>query len=204
MINVLNHYWVIADSATDVYSSAINTLVPNTDQAFTDWSVAYGGASPIPNEAELAGVLQPYNTLPAWLFNATDTFIQPSPSTYTKGQLAAYNADARFRRASGGIVVTSLGGTVPFLSDPISRNTINSAYQYAVANPSHITDWKMSDGSFINLTLAQLTTLNDDMAVFVQGCFTCESTNLTSINSGSMTTLAAIDAAFNAISNTFP
>ena len=73
-----------------------------------------------------------------------------------------------------------------------------------MANPGHITDWKMSDGSFIKLTAAQLATVLQDMATFVQSCFTCESTTVASINSGSITTLAAIDSAYAAISNVFP
>jgi hypothetical protein len=203
MINILDHYWIIAASATDVYQSRSNTLVPVADQAYVDWS-NNNTASPVASEAELADVLQAHGTkLPAWLFTAADTFIQPMPTTYSNGQLAAYNADARFRHASGGVTVSSLSA-IPFLTDPVSRNTVNSAYQYAVANPTHITDWKMSDGSFIKLTNTQLTTLNNDMTTFVQSCFSCESTNLTSINSGSMTTLAAIDAAFAAISNVYP
>ena len=39
------------------------------------------------------------------------------------------------------------------------------------------------------------------MATFVQACFTCESTTLASINGGTITGLAAIDAAYAAVSN---
>jgi hypothetical protein len=42
------------------------------------------------------------------------------------------------------------------------------------------------------------------MATFVQSCFTCESANLTAITGGTVVDLAAIDAAYAAISNTFP
>jgi hypothetical protein len=203
LINIADHYWIIGGSTTDVYSSKTNTRVLTNDPAYVEWT---GGlaASPIASEAELATVLQAMGSqLPAWLWNAP-SFIQPTPTTYSKPQLAAYNADARYRKASGGIKVTSLGGAVPFLTDPQSRNTVNSAYQYAVANPAHVTDWKMTDGSFVKLNLTQLTTLNNDMTTFVQSCFTCESTTLTSINGGSVTTLTQIDTAFSAISSTFP
>lgn len=203
MLIVTNHYWIIGGSTTEVYSSAQNVMVPATDQTYVDWS-ANNMASPIANETELAEAVQANGLqLPAWLFAASDSFIQPAPGAYTKGQLAAYSADARYRHASGGVTVTSLS-SVPFLTDPTSRNTVNSAYQYAVANSAHVSDWKMSDGSFIKLDLAQLTTLNDDMTVFVQACFSCESANATNINAGSTTTLAEIDAAFAAISNVFP
>jgi hypothetical protein len=42
------------------------------------------------------------------------------------------------------------------------------------------------------------------MATFVQSCFTCESNTATGITGGSITTHAQVDAAFAAISNTFP
>jgi hypothetical protein len=201
-VSIANHYWIVGGSTTDVYSSATNTMVAASDQAYIDWAAIHA-ASPIASEPELAEVIKAYNVLPAWLLNAP-TFVQPTPTTYTKGQLAAYAADARYRHASGGVAVTSLGGAVPFLTDPVSRNTIDSAHNYAVANPGHVTDWKLSDGSFIKLSEAQLATLLQDVAGFVQSCFTCESSTVTSINAGTITTLAQIDAAFAAISNTFP
>jgi hypothetical protein len=201
MINVFNYYWIIAGSSTDVYSSATNTKLAVNDPAYVAWA-ANNAASPIASEAELADVLKPYNLLPAWLFNAS-SFIQPTPTTYTKNQLAAYNADARNRHVNGGVIITSLS-PVPFLTDATSRNTINSAYQYAQANPGHITNWKMTDGTFITLSSTQMATLNNDVTVFVQACFTCESNTLNSINGGTITTLAQIDTAFAAISNVYP
>ena len=202
-MNVLDHYWIIAGSATEVYSSATNTLVPVTDSNYTDWSTS-NTASNIVSEAELAEVLRAHGSpLPAWLYTASDTFIQPTPTTYRHGQLAAYAAYVRYNLASGGVTISSLSA-VPFLTDPTSRNTVNSAYQYAQANPAHITDWKMSDGGFIQLSNTQMATANNDMTVFVQSCFTCEGNTVGSINSGAITTLAQIDAAFAAISNVFP
>ena len=197
------NYWIIADSTTDVYAGATNTMVPVADQTYQDWLVT-GTPVPIGSEAELSAVIQSYGLLPAWLFAATDTFIQPTPTTYTMGQLAAYTAAARYDHAGGGVVVTSLGGPVPFLSDPVSRNTINSAYDFMILKGSGTVQWKLSDGTFITLDKTKITTLMNDVATFVQSCFSCESTTVTNINSGSITTTAAIDAAFAAVSNVFP
>ena len=202
-MNIADHYWIIGGSPTDVYQSKSNTLVAASDPAYVDWAVN-NVASPIASEAELADALRSHGApLPIWLFTAADTFIQPTPTTYSKSQLAAYSADARNRHATGGVTITSLS-PVPFLTDATSRNTINSGFQYAQANPAHITNWKMTNGTFIPLSSTQMATLNNDVTVFVQSCFTCESTSLTAINGGTMTTLAAIDAAYAAISNTFP
>jgi hypothetical protein len=191
MINVLNHYWVIANSATDVYSSATNTLVPNTDQAFVDWSVVYGGASPIPSEAELAGVLQPYNSLPAWLFAATDTFIQPTPSTYTKGQLAAYAGSARYNAEISG----TLSSGQPLRTDRVSRTAADQALAYVNANPGTTVNWKTLTG-FEVWDQTMITTYVTDINRHVQDCFNGEKTANDGINDGSITTLAQIDAIF--------
>jgi hypothetical protein len=204
MIDVRNNYWIIGGSATDVYSSATNTMVPVGDQGYVDWCKG-NFASSIANEAELADVLRAHGSqLPAWIFNASDTFIQPTPTTYSMAQLAAYSADARYRRASAGVKITTISSST-FLSDPVSRNTVNSAYDYSQAQGgSWSINWKMSDGSFVTLSKGSISTLMNNMAGFVQACFTCENNNLTAINAGTMTTLAQIDAAYAAVSNTFP
>jgi hypothetical protein len=62
----------------------------------------------------------------------------------------------------------------------------------------------MSDGSFVTLDGAQITTLMNSVAAFVQACFDCESNNQAAIGAGSLTTLQQIDDAFAAISNVYP
>ena len=118
--------------------------------------------------------------------------------------LIAYTANARYNHASGGVVVTSLGGSVPFLSDPQSRNTVNSAYDYMILKGTGTVQWKLSDGTFVTLDKTKVTTLMNDMAGFVQSCFATEASTMASIGGGTITTQAQIDAAFAAISNVFP
>jgi hypothetical protein len=205
MINIADHYWIIAGSATDVYQSKSNTLVPVGDADYAAWQAAKGDASPIASEAELAETLQANGSpLPAWLL-AAPSFIQPTPTTYTTEQLKAYSADARYRYASGGVVVTSVGGSVPFLTDVVARNTINSAYDYLTAQGAGASvSWKMSDGSFVTIDTAQMTTVMNSVAAFVQSCFAKESTNMMGIEEGSITDLATIDNSYASISNVFP
>lgn len=175
-------YWVVANDPSNVWSSARAMSVPDTDADYQTW-LGYGRTPTyIASQADLEAMFA----------------VQ-----YPAGALRPYNADARYRKASGGVIITSLS-PVLFLTDPTSRNTVNSAYQYAATNPAHLTHWKMSDGTFIDLTSAQMTTLNNTMTTFVQSCFTMESTNLTGIGNGSITTIAQIDAAFAGISNVFP
>jgi Domain of unknown function (DUF4376) len=180
-------YWLADDKR--VFASARQVIVTDTDPAYLAWIAIPGNlATPWPydaagnqTEAALQVVLAPYNL-----------FVNP----------IYYAADARYRRASGGLTVTSIN-TVPFLTDPVARNTLANANEYAKATP-HDTDWKFADGSFKSLTPAQLATATDAMASFVQACFTCESQTITAINGGSITTHAQVDAAFAAIANVVP
>ena len=178
MINFPDHYWIVGGDQANVWSSARAKSVPAADTAYVDWA-ANNTASEIASTAEL------YNVFAA---------------QYPAGSLQSYNADARYRKASGGVTI----GGKPYLSDPVSRNTVDSAHTYAVNNPGHITDWKLADGTFIQLDEPALAHVLQQMATFVQSCFTCESTNIAGITGGTLTTIAQIDAAFAAISNVLP
>lgn len=181
----INWYWLADDGR--VFSSASQSLVPANDAGYVAWDTTYD-ATPWPvddagvqTDAALQEVLAPYGI-----------FVN----------LKYYAADARYRRASGGLTVTSIN-SVPFLTDPVARNTLANANEYAKVTP-HNTDWKFSDGSFKTLTPTQLATGANAVANFVQACFTCESTTVAGITGGTITTKVQVDAAFAAISNVVP
>lgn len=178
MYNPQNWYWIVAGDQANVWSSARAMSVPVDDAIYVDWS-ATNSPSTAASMADLYVVLA---------------------AQYPAGSLPTYNADARYRKSSGGV---SIGGK-PYLTDPVARNTVDSAHTYAVNNPGHITNWKLADGTFIPLDEPGLAHVLQEMATFVQTCFTCESANLTAINGGTMTSRTQIDAAFAAISNVFP
>ena len=181
------NWYRLADDGR-IFASARQIITDDTDPDYSAWN---GTATPWPRDvagnqtnAALQDVLTPYNV-----------FVD----------LIAYTAYARFNHASGGVVVTSLGGSTLFLTDPVSRNTINSAYDFMTQKGGGYTvQWKLSNGTFITLNVTQMTTLMNAVATFVQSCFTCESTTVSAINGGTITTHAQVDAAFAAISNVFP
>jgi hypothetical protein len=203
MINVNDNYWVVGGSTTEVYQSKTNIMVPMNDAGYTG---AKKAATPIASVEELSDVLRANGSqLPEWLLATQPTFIQPSPGAYTNEQLASYSASARYDHATAGIIVASLNATVPFLTDPVSRNTVNSAWDYMNSKgTTNTVQWKMSNGSFVTLTTTQMNTLMSSISLFVQACFDCESSTLSSIASGAVTTLAQIDAAYAAVSNVYP
>jgi hypothetical protein len=178
-----NWYWTIGADTGNVWSSARAMLVPISDPGYVAWQGPDGRVPP--NMATMADL--------------EDTLRQVFPA----GTPKTYAADLRYRKASGGVIISSLSPAA-FYTDPVSRNTIDSAHNYAVANPGVTTQWKMSDGTFIQVDEAKLLTMVNTVAGFVQACFTCESNMVTGINGGSITTLAQIDAAFAAISNVYP
>jgi hypothetical protein len=204
MFNIKNAYYVVGGSTTQVYSTASNTYVPVDDQGYQDWLAAGNSSNVAVDEADLWETVQRLGLgLPLWMFDGT-TFVQPAVGAYSKSNLLGYNGDARYRRASSGVTITTISA-VSFQSDPQSRNTVNSAYDYSQAQGTNWTiNWKMQDGSFVVLSKGSLATLMNNMAQFVQACFTCEYDNQTKIDGGTITTPTQIDAAFAAVSNVFP
>ena len=59
-----NHYWVVAGSATEVYSSAVNDYVPVADAGYVAWLAKDNVATRIASEAELGEVLAQYDLEP--------------------------------------------------------------------------------------------------------------------------------------------
>ena len=199
LFNARDWYWSVANVPDKLYASKRNIYVDATDADYVAWKAVNGNATP-PQVADESDVWFYVNEfLPAWLWNGT-TMAQPAVGQYTKAQLQGYSADARYRRASGGCTVAGK----PYTTDPMSRNAMDGAHRYAVAHPGYITNWKLADGTFNPMDEAALADLTTEIATFVQDCFTCESTNLTAINGGTMTTIAQIDAAYASVSNVLP
>lgn len=178
-----NWYWFIGADTNNVWSSARATLVPTSDQAYTDWTNASPGnlARSVATMADVENILR---------------------GTYPPGTPKTYAADVRYRKASGGVIIQSLSPAL-FLTDAVSRNTMGSALSYAKDNPGATMHWKMSDGTFITVVEADLLKMVNTTAGFVQSCFTCEGDMVAGIDGSTITTLAQIDAAFAAISNVF-
>jgi Domain of unknown function (DUF4376) len=200
--NPRDWYWQIATNEGGFYSSRRNIYVPESDAEFTAWQTANGAALPpmVANEGEVWFYAKDFQ--PEWLWNGT-TMSQPAAGAYTKPQLGAYNANARYIKVNGGMTDTRVS-VVPFHSDPASRNALINADALAKAVPGETINFKLTDGSFVTLTGSQLTSVVSSMSAFVQACFDCENANLTAINGGTLTTLAAIDTAYAAVSSVYP
>jgi hypothetical protein len=189
MQNPYDHYW-LADDAR-VYASARQIITDDQDADYVAWTSNGHVAMPWPRDES---------------GNQTDAAMQAVAAQY--GQfvnLDYYAANARYRCENSGIQITSIGGAVPFGSDIISRNAVDTAWAYMNAKgTTNAITWKMSDGSFIQMTTAQVSTLMHDLTAFIQSCFDCEGATVAAIDGGSITTRQQVDDAFAAISNVFP
>lgn len=171
--NAADWYWVVGGDQTKVWSSARARFVDSADETYAAWA-AHSQPTQISSIADLEDVLM---------------------LQYPAGSLNTYNPVARAKRINGGMMISGY----PYWTDPVARNQMISAYEHAVANPGFITQWKCSDGTFVELTEAQLDHNVKAVQAMVQQCFACENTNQQAIVGGTITTIAQIDDAFNAI-----
>ena len=203
-LDSFDHYWIIEGSTTEVYSSARNIMVPVNDPSYVEWA-SIRIASPIASVKELADVLKPRNVLPVWLFDAADTFIQPTPDSYSKGQLKAYNADARWRKEQGGMTLSS---GMPIETNDRSQAKISGAMLAAKYPPASLkappggggiaftTKWHAADGTIWPLDTPMIVAMSGELQLHIDQCFEAASATVDAIEAGTVTTLEQIDAAF--------
>jgi Domain of unknown function (DUF4376) len=191
MIDGRNWFWQVTDHANQIYSSARNIYVAESDADYTAWKGKGNVVAPVPSEAELWPVLRHYAPaaqFPDWLFNGV-TFVQPAFNNLTAAQVKAYAADVRWKKETGGIVFR----TNPYDSNREAQTQIASAAAAARINPAFTANWKLSNGTFLVLNATAMNDLYNALQTFVQKCFTTEQQT---ISNASITTTTQVDAAF--------
>lgn len=204
-VNISNHYWIIGGSETAVYSSKTNTMVAPDDADYTEWRTAYGSASNIASEAELAVVLRNRGTsLPDWLL-ASPSFVQPAPGEYSNEQLKAYNDDARWRKEQSGITLST---GMPIETNDRAQAKISGAMlaakypptptkaQPGGGGPAFTTKWHAADGTFWPLDTPGIVAMSGELQLYIDECFEASSAVSDAIDAGTITTLQQIDAAY--------
>jgi hypothetical protein len=181
MVDFTRWYWLVGSDTSQVWASGQAKYVPVNDPDYVAW---YEG-----NRPSEAATMRDLELIFA--------------EQYPRGSLQTYSADVRYRKATGGVVVTGIT-SVPFASDLPTRNSLANAYEYIKATPGNTVSWKLSDGSFVIMNEAALRDATVAMATFVETCFTCESTTRAAIDAGTITTHDQVDAAYATISNVYP
>ncbi len=182
-------YWIVGGNASQIYSSKLNAYVEPSDEAYVAWLASGNVASPIASEADLWTSVG--SVLPSSLWNGS-TFISASPADYAKAQLKAYAADKRWQKEVGG---TDVGG-VDYLSDRETQSKLTAAVVMAQVNPAATFQWKVADGSFVELDAGDMLTVASTIGAYVQACFALEGSVVAEIEAGEIITKAEIDAAF--------
>jgi hypothetical protein len=106
-------------------------------------------------------------------------------------KLAEIASALRWQQEVGGITVEG----IKIATDDRAKTLLGGLYRRAEKNPDGLHRWKGPDGE-LKLTSAQVITLNDALNAHIQACFDTELDALALINTGSITTEAALRAVF--------
>jgi hypothetical protein len=122
-----------------------------------------------------------------------EVFNNHNPET---ANLKAYAGFSRYNVEHGGFT-SSEGWKVA--TDKNSQTSMTGATTAAAADKTMTTDWKFADGTFMTLNGDQIRSMQSQAQTFIAQCFSVESSVNAGIDSGSITTKAQIDAAFDAL-----
>jgi hypothetical protein len=104
-----------------------------------------------------------------------NVFINPNPPpppptpTFEELKSKKYNdlANTRWQKETGG---TTFNGSL-LSTDPVSQTKYVGAVVGAQLDPSAILNWKMADGSFVELDASEITAIAMAVRAHIQACF---------------------------------
>lgn len=171
--NIGNWYWLVGDDSERVWSSAKAGFVSTLDATYQVWA-ADRFPTRIASLAELQAVFA---------------------AQYPAGSLATYNAARRFDVETGGIDVDG----ARIATDRPSQAMISGAFNFASANPDALVQFKTAEG-FLELNAAQIKVIASLVGAHVQALFKKEAEIDAAIRIGAITSIADIDARYQASS----
>ncbi len=118
-------------------------------------------------------------------------------STVQKNILKAYAAQIRWERQVGGFTYHGTEYDTAFQSP----TAFSTAYSMAQANPSYSTKWKAANGNFVVLTAQEIVGLVEAVQAFNDALFVAESSCVTGIDDGTITTEEQIASIINVVPN---
>ncbi|HQT78551.1 MAG TPA: hypothetical protein PLD10_15975 [Rhodopila sp.] len=144
-------------------------------EAAGHWIVHKGGVFMTDDDAAVQAIITSYD-----------------PLIYVQQQQLAAAANEKWLHMAAGHTTASAG--IPLATDPQSLALITSLYNAAQVNPNGTFSFKDRAGNFQALTSAQVSTLYQDMANWVQSFFTYEHTLVDQIKAATSWQMAlAID-----------
>jgi len=106
--------------------------------------------------------------------------------------LVDYASAARYAKEVGGITIAG----VPVATDDRSKLMIIGARVAADADPTWATEWQGADGGSYPINAAAMIAISNAVQAHVAACFATFASVKAAIAAGTVTTTAAIDAAF--------
>lgn len=113
-------------------------------------------------------------------------FLDPEPNLYE------YAAQRRWEKEVGGVEV----GGITVMTDDRSKTLIAGARMGADNDPSFTAQFKPAGGSFMEIDAVTIAAISDAVLAHTQACFAIEASVVSSIDAGTITSTAEIDAAF--------
>lgn len=121
----------------------------------------------------------------------------PHKVDVVKGALKEYAAKQRYKRQRKGYTYRGRS----FDADANAVMAMTMAFSLAKANPSHSAQWKMLNGTFVNMDAANIVGTYGAITGFVQALFNAEAVIAAAIDAGSVTTQAQVFSAINSVPN---
>lgn len=166
-------FWIVGGDASQMWSSAKPGFVPDSDATFLAFTAQGNAPSSIASLEELSEVFE---------------------QQYPAGMLSTYATSKRYAKEIGGITVSG----VPVATDDRSKQMILGARLAAQADSNWSTSWVAADGSIVPVNASTIIAISDAVQAHVNDCFTTFALVKADIDSGTITTIAEIDAAFAA------
>jgi hypothetical protein len=152
----------------------------------------------IPNQ--LISDISPYQSLiDAW--QAVEDYVPPPPSPPTMTDLIIYANRAQWAKATGGYATTVNGIECRIPTSTESLSLINGKFvRLQQPNPPTSIAWQVGPTTFVDIPVADFTTLAVAIADFVQTTFDkLRNEVLPAIEAGTITTTAQIDTVFGTL-----
>lgn len=152
------------------------------------------GLADLPASISATGVVTWHATAPLAQRQAFEGLVTTwfDPVARARADLLAYAADRRWRIEVGGIVIAG----VPIATDDRSKIMIMGARVAAASDAAWQTIWHGADGQTYPLNAAAMIAISGAVEAHVNATFGTFATVKTAIEAGTITTTAAIDAAF--------
>lgn len=122
--------------------------------------------------------------------------VDPSTGTPEPANLSQYAGNVRWRLETGGTGIVFESAFIPLATDRDSQVKVFAARYQVDQDPNFTVNWKCPDGAWRMLNAAAIYTASNAVLAHIKKCFDTEQTVIQKIDTGEITTVPQVDAAF--------